>query len=75
MKAIVWSKNQCPFCDQAKKLLGSKGIEFTLWQDEVRPFVNHMVLQVHLLLHAVVVLIGNWLLKSCVMRLTCYQIV
>ena len=28
MKAIVWSKNQCPFCDQAKKLLGSKGIEF-----------------------------------------------
>ena len=28
MKAIVWSKNQCPFCDQAKKLLGSRGIEF-----------------------------------------------
>jgi len=28
MKAVVWSKNQCPFCDQAKKLLGSKGIEF-----------------------------------------------
>ena len=28
MKAIVWSKNACPFCDQAKKLLGSKGIEF-----------------------------------------------
>ena len=27
-KAIVWSKNSCPFCDQAKKLLGSKGIEF-----------------------------------------------
>ena len=28
MKAIVWSKNACPFCDQAKKLLKSKGIEF-----------------------------------------------
>ena len=28
MKAIVWSKNQCPFCDQAKNLLKSKGIEF-----------------------------------------------
>lgn len=28
MKAIVWSKNACPFCDQAKKLLDSKGIEY-----------------------------------------------
>ena len=28
MKAIVWSKNACPFCDQAKNLLKSKGIEF-----------------------------------------------
>lgn len=28
MKAVVWSKNQCPFCDQAKNLLKSKGIEF-----------------------------------------------
>lgn len=28
MKAIVWSKNQCPFCIQAKALLESKGIEF-----------------------------------------------
>jgi glutaredoxin len=28
MKAIVWSKNSCPFCDQAKNLLKSKGIEF-----------------------------------------------
>jgi glutaredoxin len=28
MKAIVWSKNQCPFCDQAKNLLKMKGIEF-----------------------------------------------
>ena len=28
MKAIVWSKNQCPYCDQAKNLLKSRGIEF-----------------------------------------------
>ena len=28
MKAVVWSKNQCPFCDQAKALLKSRNIEF-----------------------------------------------
>jgi len=28
MKAIVWSKDHCPFCDQAKNLLKSKGIEY-----------------------------------------------
>ncbi len=28
MKAIVWSKHHCPFCDQAKALLTQKGIEF-----------------------------------------------
>jgi glutaredoxin len=28
MKAIVWSKDACPFCDQAKNLLKMKGIEF-----------------------------------------------
>ena len=28
MSAIVWSKYNCPFCDQAKKLLESKGIQF-----------------------------------------------
>ena len=27
-KAIVWSKNQCPYCLQAKALLESRGIEF-----------------------------------------------
>lgn len=27
-KAIVWSKDSCPFCVQAKALLTSKGIEF-----------------------------------------------
>ena len=27
-KSIVWSKNDCPFCDQAKGLLKMKGIEF-----------------------------------------------
>ena len=28
MKAIVWSKDMCPFCDKAKSLLKLKGIEF-----------------------------------------------
>ena len=27
-KAIVWSKENCPYCVQAKALLESKGIEF-----------------------------------------------
>lgn len=27
-KAIVWSKDNCPYCDQAKALLKMKGIEF-----------------------------------------------
>jgi glutaredoxin 3 len=28
MKAIVWSKDQCPYCVQAKTLLESRGIEY-----------------------------------------------
>jgi glutaredoxin-related protein len=28
MTTIVWSKNQCPYCDQAKALLKMKGISF-----------------------------------------------
>ena len=28
MKAVVWSKYHCPFCDQAKALLKLKGIEY-----------------------------------------------
>jgi len=28
MKAIVWSKYHCPYCDQAKALLKQKGIHF-----------------------------------------------
>lgn len=28
MTAIVWSKYNCPFCDQAKALLKQKGIQF-----------------------------------------------
>jgi glutaredoxin len=27
MKAVVWSKYHCPYCDQAKALLKMKGIE------------------------------------------------
>jgi glutaredoxin len=28
MKATIWSKYQCPYCDQAKALLTQKGIQF-----------------------------------------------
>jgi glutaredoxin len=28
MKAIVWSKYQCPYCEQAKALLTQKGIQY-----------------------------------------------
>ena len=28
MKAIVWSKYHCPYCDQAKALLNQRGIQF-----------------------------------------------
>lgn len=28
MKAILWSKYDCPYCEQAKALLKSKGIQF-----------------------------------------------
>jgi glutaredoxin len=28
MKAIVWSKYQCTYCDQAKQLLSQRGIEY-----------------------------------------------
>lgn len=28
MKAIIWSKDNCPYCVQAKTLLEQQGIEF-----------------------------------------------
>jgi glutaredoxin 3 len=28
MKAVIWSKYHCPYCDQAKALLTQKGIAF-----------------------------------------------
>lgn len=28
MRAIVWSKTTCPFCDEAKKELTKRGIEY-----------------------------------------------
>jgi len=28
MKAVLWSKYNCPYCDQAKALLKQKGIQF-----------------------------------------------
>jgi glutaredoxin len=28
MKAVIWSKYHCPYCDQAKALLKQQGIKF-----------------------------------------------
>lgn len=28
MKATIWSKDMCPYCEQAKALLTAKGIEY-----------------------------------------------
>lgn len=28
MKAIVWSKYNCPYCEQAKQLLAQRGISY-----------------------------------------------
>lgn len=28
MRAVIWSKRSCTFCEQAKSLLKSKGIEY-----------------------------------------------
>ena len=28
MKAVIWSKDLCPFCDRAKALLQQKGIQY-----------------------------------------------
>ena len=28
IKAVIWSKYNCPYCDQAKQLLTQKGIDF-----------------------------------------------
>lgn len=28
MKAIVWSKYNCPYCEQAKQLLAQRGIQY-----------------------------------------------
>ena len=28
MKAVVWSKPACPYCDKAKNLLKTKGIDY-----------------------------------------------
>ena len=39
MKAIVWSKDNCTYCDQAKKLLEEKGVDF---EEKKIFFVSHL---------------------------------
>ena len=45
MKAIVWSKNQCTFCDQAKNLLKSKGVEFEERNIQTGPWTKEQLLE------------------------------
>lgn len=40
-KVIVYSKEQCPYCDMAKKLLASRNVSF----DEVRVDLDNTKLQ------------------------------
>ena len=36
MKTIIYTKNNCPYCDMAKKLLGEKGVSY----EEIN--INHV---------------------------------
>jgi len=36
MKLTVYTKDDCPYCDQAKALLESRGIEYTTVNVEIR---------------------------------------
>mgnify|MGYP003343736998 CR=1 FL=1 len=44
MKAIVWSKNHCPFCDQAKALLKNKNIPYEEIKIDESPEAREFVL-------------------------------
>jgi glutaredoxin len=39
----VYSKNNCPFCDRAKALLESKGIEYTVVNIEETPDARELL--------------------------------
>jgi glutaredoxin len=39
----VYSKNNCPFCDRAKALLESKGVEYTVVNIEEAPEARELL--------------------------------
>ena len=45
MRAIVWSKDACPFCVQAKNLLSSRGIEYEERNITAGPWTREQLLE------------------------------
>lgn len=45
MRAIVWSKDACPFCVQAKNLLASRGIEYEERNISAGPWTKEQLLE------------------------------
>lgn len=45
MKALVWSKDQCPYCVQAKALLTSKGIDYEERNISQGPWTREQLLE------------------------------
>lgn len=45
MRAIVWSKDACPFCVQAKNLLSSRGIEYEERNISAGPWTKEQLLE------------------------------
>ena len=46
MKAIVWSKKHCPFCEQAKSLLELKKIPFEVRMIDGESWTREQLLEV-----------------------------
>jgi glutaredoxin 3 len=45
MRAIVWSKDACPFCVQAKNLLSLKGIDYEERNISQGPWTREQLLE------------------------------
>jgi glutaredoxin 3 len=45
MKALIWSKDQCPYCVQAKALLTSKGIDYEERNISQGPWTREQLLE------------------------------
>ena len=45
MNIIVWSKNQCPYCEQAKALLNMKGLQFEERNISSGPWTKEQLLE------------------------------